>query len=108
MNGRSRPVAVVQLTSAVWRGRCSRTSGDASRASCSSPARSWSEYSDISSADAARASVGRRGREQHAVGEQRVELLAQLGLPLRVGLPAGDRLQARRPLQRERLRERAR
>jgi len=48
----------------------------------------------------------RRGREQHAVGEQRVELLAQLRLPLRVGLPAGERLETGRALERERLRKR--
>ena len=56
---------------------------------------------------AARVARGRR-REVDAVGEQRVELVAHLAIdPLRVGLPAGDRLEARRALQRHRLGEAA-
>ena len=56
-----------------------------------------------------RACIARGGRrEVHAMGEQRIELVAHLALgPLRLGLPARHGLQARGALQRHRLGEAA-
>ncbi len=107
-NGGWRPSGVTQLAIAWCWGRCRRTSGRPRLDRRSRPGRTVSENSAIVRRTAPRASSrGGRG-EVHAVGEQRVELVAHLALgPLRIGLPAGDRLEAGRALQRHRFREAA-